>query len=128
MRADAALATANEALDEHTAEPRGRVRMPRSAQRNRGTLSAHADPSAASRRPVIPFTRPSGPRPVPGRGTERHAARPRRARNRRAANDDADGSLRSAGPMLGRQPPRQRDRLWVELGLDELILASVLGQ
>jgi hypothetical protein len=127
MRADAAVATANEALDEHTAEPRGRVRMPRSARWNRGALSG-CRPIGASQRPVISFTRPAGPRPVPGRGTERHAARPRRARNRRAANDDADGSLRSAGPMLGRQPPRQRDRLWVELGLDELVLASVLGQ
>ena len=51
-----------------------------------------------------------------------------RARNRGAANDDADGSPRSTGAMLGRQPPRQRDRLCVELGLDELILASVLAQ
>jgi hypothetical protein len=84
--------------------------------------------AAPDETPVIPFTRPNGPRPVPGRGTERQAARARRARNRRAANDDADGSPRSARPMLGRQPPRQRDRLCVELGLDELILASVLAQ
>ena len=47
---------------------------------------------------------------------------------RRLGRSPATVSPRSARPMLGRQPPRQRDRLWVELGLDELILASVLAQ